>query len=56
MNIIKENSGIHRGSACGGRSWVQRSAAAVTVTIASAANNSNGGGRLTVAVAEAARG
>ena len=45
LNIFKENSGIHRGSGCGGRSRGQRFAAAATVTIASAANNSKGGGR-----------
>jgi len=54
LNIIKENSGIHRGRGCGGRSRGQRFATAASVTIASEANSGNGGGRLTVPVAEAA--
>ncbi len=45
LNIIKENSDIHRGSGCGRRSRGQRLAAAATVTIVSAANSSNDGGR-----------
>ena len=45
LNIVKENSGIHRGSGCGGRSRGERFAAAATVTIAAAANSGNGGGR-----------
>ena len=43
--IVKENSGIHRGSGCGGRKRGQRFAAAATVTIAVAAKSGNGGGR-----------
>ena len=45
LNIIKENSDTHRGSGCGGRSRGQRFAVAATVTIVSAANSSNIGGR-----------
>ena len=45
LNIIKENSDLHRGSGCGGRSRGQRFEAATKVTIASAANSSNSGGR-----------
>jgi len=56
LNIIKENNGIHIGSSCGGRSRGQRFAAMATLTIASAANSGKGGGRPTLAVAEAARG
>ena len=56
LNIIKENSGIHRGSSCGRRMGGQRFATAATVTLASAANSGNGGGRPTVGAAEAARG
>ena len=56
LNIIKENSGIHRGSGCGGRSMGQQFATTATVTIASEANSGNGGGRLTVPVPEAAQG
>ena len=45
MNIIKGNSDIHRGSGSGRRSRGQRFVVAATVTIVSAANSSNNGGR-----------